>query len=293
MHSHSPREDRCTTDPRALTISLLHATYHSPVDPSEIRCLWLERATHPERVEYIFAMDDDDPLSVTRTQGYRRCLVGPGGQYSTSARNWNAAASLARGKLLFVIADDLRPPISWDVDLERICYGREPESQDFAVKIQDCPDPTSTLLRHPIVSRAFYDRLGLFHPNLHGLFCDNDITLRAFWQSTILDGRSLVFEHLHPAFHPGMHPSTSQRRQGHPAEWKRGNEIWRRTWPLWQRRLPVACVSAEHHGRHPETPSAITRLAKSLAAIPVKLFRSIRRRADLHQRSTGSRVSGS
>ena len=72
----------------------------------------------------------------------------------------------------------------------------------FAVKLADSPTKNDTLLRHPVVSHAFYARHGLFSPSYDGLYCDKDLTTRAFWRAVILDGRSLALEHSHPSLDP-------------------------------------------------------------------------------------------
>ena len=116
----------------------------------------------------------------------------------TAVRNWNAAADASVGHLLFVIADDLTPPVGWDSILDGIVGALDPCRFAFAVRVADIDprlDPRPTLLRHPIVSRRFFEELGLFEPEYTGLFCDDDISLRSFRHAVVIDGSVLRLQH--------------------------------------------------------------------------------------------------
>ena len=143
------------------TIALLHATYHRPGGVGPLRDAWLGRADRADLVDYIVAMDGDDP-AVRDTAGWHR-VVGPPSDGTVSAvRNWNAAAAASSADLLVVLADDLFPEPGWDTTLRRMLDGWDPQAVAYAVKITDSPDPDDALLRHPIVSRRFYVTSGLF-----------------------------------------------------------------------------------------------------------------------------------
>jgi Glycosyl transferase family 2 len=184
-------------------ISLLHATYHRSTGPLGVKEAWLDLADGPDHIEYILAMDDDDEATVARTEGHL-WVIGPAIGTVTAVRNWNAAAKAARGDLIMVVADDLFPPAGWDTTLLGMIGRLDPTVVPFAVKVSDspftpdAPHEKDTKLHHPAISRAFYQRHGLFSDEYTGLFCDTDLTVRAFWESVILDGRSLVLDHQHP-----------------------------------------------------------------------------------------------
>lgn len=209
-------------------ISLLHATYLSDANPLDHRDHWLDRADFPSRIEYVVAMNEEDHRAVASTQGATRIVSRPQDKYSTAVQNWNAAARAAQGELLFVISDDLHPPQGWDTAIEALVERHDPLVEDFAIKIQDSPSDLDTLLRHPIISRAFYESFGLFDPDFRGVFCDNDITMRAYLSSRILDGRSIRFGHLHPHSDQNIPESKSHAKINTPEECVLGNEIFRR-----------------------------------------------------------------
>lgn len=223
-------------------ISLLHATYRRESSPLEVKRCWLERSEYPDLVEHIFAMDGDDELSLEYTEGSSRVVGPPGEGWVTSVRNWNAAAAESSGDVLFVIADDLFPPMGWDTKLVEVIGNLDPRKTPFAVKVADDPREDDVLLRHPVVSRAFYERLGLFSEKLHGVYCDDDITLRSYWGAAIIDGRSLVLEHRHPTL-AATPVSESQRRVNDPREYQHGSAVYSGSWSKLKRSARVVLVS--------------------------------------------------
>ena len=147
----------------ALSISLLHATYRSGAPAVAVRRTWLEHADSSSEVEHIFAMDEDDELSLRTTAGLRRVINPPSPERVSAVRNWNSAAASAQGDLLFVIADDLTPPPHWDSTLRSFVGTLDPNKFAFVVCVGDL-DKGAELIRHPVISRQFYSRFGLFGP---------------------------------------------------------------------------------------------------------------------------------
>jgi hypothetical protein len=231
------REQRCRT--ANVRISLLHATYHREGGPLALRDTWLRQAEQTESIDYVVAMDSDDTRAIAETEGLVRA-VSPATPVSvTSVRNWNVAASLATGDLLFVIADDLYPPAGWDTTLAQIIRGLDPTTTHFAVKATDDPDDQRLLLRHPVVSRTFYAKFGLFNPEFRGVYCDDDITQRALWRSRIIDGRNLVLEHRHPELDASVPRSMSHNRVNTRDEYTHGREVFESLWDTAHRSAAV------------------------------------------------------
>lgn len=236
-HFHRPlartlRQGSASGLPR---ISLLHATYKRVGGPLEVRDAWLDRAVWPDAIEYVLSMDEDDRATVALTAGVPR-LVNPAGNGAvTAVRNWNVAAAAAKGDLLVVIADDLFPPPGWDRALIETTGPLNPLRTPFVVKVGDSPRPNDVLLRHPVVSRAFYDKFGLFSPAYRGVYCDTDLTRRAFWNSVILDGRSLQVEHRHPVLSDRVVPSESHEHMNRCEEYQRGKAQYVAMWS-WSKR---------------------------------------------------------
>jgi hypothetical protein len=224
-------------------ISLLHATFRREEGPLFIKEAWSDAADHPEKVEHIFAMDADDEMTIAETEGHLRVISPAGGGIVTSVRNWNQAARAAHGDLLVVIADDLLPPASWDSTLEGFIHGLDPRNDAFAVKLTDSPAEGDTLLRHPVISRAFYRRHGLFSDRFTGVYCDDDLTTRAFWKSVIIDGRALALTHPHPSLVDSIESSASQLRINAEGEYERGRAAYDDSWSRRQRSCEVALMA--------------------------------------------------
>lgn len=211
---------------RDIAISLLHATHENHLSYVELEARWRLTASYPARIEHIFAMDDSAKVSRKLTEGSRRVITRRSDALSTAVANWNAASVLASGDLLFVIADDLIPSKGWD---EKISAGLTPadcQSVPFALKVADSDlENTDTLLRHPIISRAFYERNGLFNNEFRGVYCDDDLTLRAFFGAQILDRRNVVFRHS-----GGDNFSISKELMNRPDEYTFGKKVFTRNW---------------------------------------------------------------
>ena len=226
-------------------ISLLHATYRREGGPLEVKASWLEHAERPDLVDYIFAVDADDESTLRQTEGHARVVLPPVDGWVTPVRKWNAAARMASGDLLMVIADDLFPPERWDTTLAEIIEPLSPARTSFAVKITDSPWEGDGLLRHPVISRAFYQRHGLFLDDYRGVYADNDLTLRAAWRAVILNGILLICEHRHPPGDEWALLTESRRRVHDPSEYLYGKTIYVASSSLRQRTAAVRIFSRE------------------------------------------------
>jgi hypothetical protein len=257
------------------SISLLHATFHAP-DPVGVRDVWLARARHRDRVEHIFALDADDAGSVAATEGCERVVSPADNGGVTSVRNWNAAAARATGDLLFVIADDLLPPVGWDVALGEAIGHLDPRRVPFAIKIGDGGARRDTLLRHPVISRAFYSHLGLFSSAFRGVFCDNDLSIRAFRSAVIIDARRLKFTHGGPDGDPAA-VTYSKRELNRPKEYEDGLSALRAAWTRRQRETPRVLLRVGPGQRlSPRRLRAITELFRVYSTVlyAIKLARA-------------------
>lgn len=244
-----------------LKISILHATYMSGTNPTRHRDFWLSAARYPQRVEYICAMNADDSVAVEATAtGVLRVVNEAPDGYSTAVQNWNSAAARATGDLLVVVSDDLFPPPDWDIRLEELVTPLRPQETDFALKIQDSPFPADTTLRHPVISRGFFDKFGLFDSAFRGVYCDNDITLRAFLFSVIVDGRSIQFAHEHPHFDHSVNETVSQRKINAAPEYEFGREVFVRKWFPVSWKLNLNRLSLPHRVKSRMPNSVLRRL---------------------------------
>lgn len=218
-----------------MRISLLHATHKAGRLALDVREVWLSRAANPTLVEHIFACDADDPISLGCPE-IARGIVGvarPG--RVTAVRNWNAAAAASTGDVLVVIADDLHPPESWDGQLAALILDLDCLRAPFAVNVRDGDDPKDGLMRHPVISRRYFELYGLFHAGYEGIGVDNDFTLSAFRRGLVIDGRPLVLEHRHPS--RGIKASESHLAMSEAERRQFGKELFESRWPNWKRHI--------------------------------------------------------
>jgi hypothetical protein len=209
------------------TISLLHATYRAGHPAVALRDSWFQAAVSPDDIEHIFALDADDKLSMDATDGYLRVINPPSPDRVSAVRNWNSAAAASGGALLVVIADDLEPVPQWDATLHAIVGTLDPQRFPFAIGLAD---DRGSLMRHPVISRCFYSRFGLFAPEFTGLYADYDITFRAFNNAVVLNGQRLSLLHRRPHNTEGFEWSESQTRLNAPEEYETGSRILRNKW---------------------------------------------------------------
>jgi len=217
----------------AARISLLHATYRAGDDAVLVRNAWFEKACNPDLIEHIFALDSDDAQTLTATEDYTRVISPASPERVSAVRNWNSAAASARGDLLFVIADDLFPPDEWDLTLNGIVGNLNPNRFAFAISVSD-EEEGPWLMRHPVISRKFYSKFGLFGPEFDGLYCDDDITLRAYNYAVVIDGKRLALEHRHPTV-GDFAWTQSQTRMNLSTEYEKGLRTLREKWNRAQR----------------------------------------------------------
>lgn len=219
-----------------MKISLLHPTFFREGGPTELRDRWLNSARFPDRIEYLFAVTASDENAMATTAAFSRIVVEHDAVGSTAVRNWNSLARVASGDLLFVIADDLEPADeNWDSLLEDLLGEWNPVAHSFALKINDNGNQFDTQLRHPIISRRYFEKHGLWDASYRGMWVDRDLTLKAFWRSQILDGRSLRFTHRNPILDHGITPSLSFKHGNTGAEYAFGKSVFNRKWhPVFQ-----------------------------------------------------------
>jgi hypothetical protein len=244
------------SEPLSRNISLLHATYKSGAAAASIREEWLRRAQEPASVEHIFAYAQDDHVSkkMVVEGGFMAVETAPSGGLVTAVANWNAAARRATGTLLFVIADDLLPPMHWDALLWESIGCLDPRRRPFAVKVtdRDGPSPSlskplrmwrANLLSHPVISRAYYERFGLFDPLFRGVYCDDDITFRSFRYSGVVNAKHVVLSHKRGGFSGSARLTESQERINSQDEAMHGARVFNSLWPWYRLRPACVCLS--------------------------------------------------
>jgi hypothetical protein len=207
--------------------SILHATYQRPEKAMHARQVWFDRAAKPDAVEYIFAVNSDDPTVERLAQlahgtGTLFCMA----TFRGSAPAWNAAAALSRGKLLIQGQDDVVPPLHWDellcTELDRAGLLFPWADKPAFIAVSD-GYRKDKLCCTAIMNRARYEQCGEFlFPGYLSVFSDDEVTLRAYGDAedgkcTLIEARHLVFKHEH-AYHNASVPMDDTYRKENSQE---------------------------------------------------------------------------
>jgi glycosyltransferase involved in cell wall biosynthesis len=201
------------------TISLLHATRGRWAKALSAMNTWKARAEHPESVEHIFAVDQDDAESLDKLSRFRHVVVPPGGY---SVRAWNAAAKHAKGQILVQMADDFEAPPQWDSAIRRELG--ESLNKPRVLRVSDGLREDG-LITLAIVTRRWFKENGLFDAAFINVYSDDDLTARATKKDAIIDARHLVFQHHHPVGGKGQWDETYTRGNNFD-EYKRAKAIY-------------------------------------------------------------------
>lgn len=200
-------------------ISLLHATRGRWAQAIGAMNLWLTRAENPAAIEHWFAVDEDDAEGREKLARFRHVIV-PAGGYSVGA--WNAAAAASTGDILIQMADDFEPPPGWDRAI--IAALGEQLSSSRVLRVSDGLRQDG-LITCAIVTRAWFDKHGLFDPAFRNVYSDNDLTTRAAKESAIIEARDIVIRHHHPMSGKVAWDDTYQRGND-PLEYERARKIY-------------------------------------------------------------------
>jgi hypothetical protein len=157
-------------------------------------------------VEYVLAVDERwgfDRKQPPEVNARTRLLWCTGKRGSTTA--WNAAAALSGGKVIIMVADDLRPPQHWDTELLK-CI-KDPNAE-FVIEVSSAklPDAARLMVAY-LLSRKRYENLGyVINPEYIGIYADNEFGDHARQDGVVIDARHLQFRHYHPYYGDALFP---------------------------------------------------------------------------------------
>lgn len=186
-------------------ITLVHATRGRPQKAAFARKMWFDMAEHPERVEHVFCIDQDDDESFPLTRMHH--IVVPSDLGCVGA--WNFGTFSSNSDVVVQMSDDWTPPPMWDkIILERIGDVTKPAVLAVSDGVRE-----DKLLCMAICTRAYWQQDNfLFHPWFTGVFSDNWFTDQAYLRGQVIEARDVVFEHAHPAFGKGKLDATYLRQ---------------------------------------------------------------------------------
>ena len=219
------------------TFSVIHASYGRPEKAVATMKTWFDRAVEPTSIEYIFAIEDDDPtgLKLVNLAGESGCFAKIGcakivnGNFRGSAPAWDAAAKASTGKLLIQASDDVFPPMWWDLSLLNAGPWNAENAAPTVIAVKD-GYRNDALLFCAICNRARYHQQGEFlHAGYQSVFSDDEFSLRCYADEA--DGKcmvirtDLVFLHQNP-YHTGAPQNNTLRRQNSPEAYAMGQKLF-------------------------------------------------------------------
>lgn len=230
-----PKAEAAATALRALhedirddSITVLHATRGRALQARLVREQFISTAFDPARVEYLFAVDEDDEASRTALAEFNPVVVPPSGGIVAAI---NAAAAQATGRILVMAADDCVAPQHWDREVRLALKGQLHLPRLLWTSDGYSDQPVAI---HPIITRALYERQGWFFcPEYQHLFCDTELSERARLAGEVVDGRHLVFHHEHPMWTQAK-PDALHTERNSRAAWQAGLAVFQRRNPTSQ-----------------------------------------------------------
>jgi hypothetical protein len=202
-------------------ISLLHATRGRPERPLGARKMWLEAADAPERVEHIFAVDDDDDVAKDALAEFQPKVVKELRAGCVAA--WNLAAEHSTGDILVQLSDDWLPVKGWDTLFEeRLGKLSKPK-----VLVISDGHRTDDLLCMAILNRKRYEQQGFFLcPEYTGVYSDDDFSFRAYEDGVTVQARDVVLTHEHPHHNPDIPMDETYLQQNHESKYAGAKAIF-------------------------------------------------------------------
>lgn len=221
--------------------SIIHATLGRTEQALQVREMWLSRARHPERVEYIFGIHESDARSIKALKGFKHTICpsvidGDCFRVAPCNHNYDLAGGIATGQIIIGAQDDCYPPDGWDDILMLLI-----------------PDPTKpvfvfahdghnkdTLFFGGAETRAYVNFCkarngsgnGIYPLEYDGMFSDNEVLFRA-----LEDGKSgdceivdatdeLTLYHNHPFFVPNIQWDETYNYENRPEAYEIGKKLF-------------------------------------------------------------------
>jgi len=222
----------------------LFSICHTSARPDKWRAVyddWMEKAVHPEQVEYVLCIDPRWGFSLDPAQ-YETALDNIIVEQNTGRRCYvdgvNIAAAASSGSILIVNADDQFACEAWDEALSgEVCgvqvdvfAGTEKRFLDesFVIDVNTGTPAESAykVCQMPILSRARYEAQGgeVFYHGYESMCADNDFREWAVKDGVLIDAYHLYFLHLHP-----LYSADGKWKSPDPREWDEAYQVQNRT----------------------------------------------------------------
>ncbi len=249
---------------------------------------WWKACDNPEAVEYILAIDERwgfDQKAPPEVNERTRLHWCTGKRGSTTA--WNEAAALSQGKVLIMVADDLRPPPHWDTELLKVIP--EPDAE-FVIEVSSAklPDAARLMVAY-LLSRKRYESLGyVINPEYIGIYADNEFGDHARLDGVVIDARHLQFRHFHPYYGDGLFPRDAVYDAGNTSEAVvQGLALYTKRKAAGFPRVLVTKQNAKVSVITPTIPERAALLAEAKASVERQTYREVEHLIEVDIRRIG------
>jgi len=207
-----------------MKITLLHPSRGRADQALKTFNSWMDRAKHPENVEHVLCLDDDDPQLNAYKENFKNSKIHIG-QHSNVVQATNAGIHLVDGNFVIYLSDDFRCPDFWDYQI--LCkWEQHDKPYLWLLKVDDLLQKFKTdVLTIPIMTRKLMDHLGYFwHPGYASMFVDQDLYHTCMNNGWLYLAEDLKFEHMHYCNAKAPNDETYQRSG---KNWNTGQAFYR------------------------------------------------------------------
>jgi hypothetical protein len=181
-------------------IDLIAASRERPERLSNVLSKWILFSKDPENIRVIVSVDCDDPT----VDEYSNILTNLSFELKVeiiltvnpnknTVQAINECKKYLKGDLIFVISDDTDCFLSWDTEVKNLI---KEDDEYFIIKTSD--GIGNDLITMPIFSKKYLESKDyIYFPEYEHMFCDTELTGVASIENCIINGESLVFNHLH------------------------------------------------------------------------------------------------
>ena len=188
-----------------IKIAVVHPSFGRPSAAFQMYRMCMERCDHPEQIEYLVGLDDND-LDVaayrcifsTEISLFGRLMIDAG-ESRTNIQAINRLATRLSPTTELIVAgeDDREYPLHWDTSLLSLLEGVDNFNTPRLIGVSDGLREYGTIMQL-IVNRGWYARLGyLLCPEYTGLVADLDFNEVATRLGCIIHAPQLLFLHKH------------------------------------------------------------------------------------------------
>lgn len=205
-----------------IKISILHPSRWRPDTAAATYKEWIAMADHPESIEYILVVDDDDNTLLRYYEcleqaqfpkmAARFTLMPAPSRTPVSAANEAAKLISDTSELLVEVLDDVSSCSGWDTKLLAKLAGVDNFTVPKSIGTHDGLRDYGVVFTQPIMNRARYTSKGYFiYPGYTSMSADCDFTESARVDGCLIDAPEILFKHNHYSIGLSPHDATYAR----------------------------------------------------------------------------------